>query len=68
MLQISEPGKVALVSVRSFEVQEDAAGNVVVVWEKACEENKQTARRRTGRYLLIKWVKGRLINNDFFKV
>jgi hypothetical protein len=76
VLQRSVPGKVALTNVRSLEVQEEAAGNVVVVWVKACEENKQIDRKRTSRFLtitsyqaldlgdkLLVWVKGWFINN-----
>lgn len=48
-LQVVVPGKEAPTSVRSFEVQELAEGNVVVVCAKAREENKQTDRKSTGR-------------------
>jgi hypothetical protein len=48
VLQRSVPGKVAPTRVRSFEVQEVAGGNVVVVCAKACDENnrKSTAVNR----------------------
>jgi hypothetical protein len=53
VLQESVPGKEAPVSVRSLEVQEDAAGNVVVICAKAFEENKQAGSKRTNRFLMI---------------
>ena len=53
VLQAFVPGKVALTSVRSLEVQDEAEGNVVVVCAKACEENKQAGRNRTIRRLMI---------------
>lgn len=53
VLQRSVPGKAAPVSVRSLEVQEDTGGNVVVVCEKALEENRQAGRKRTSRFLMI---------------
>jgi hypothetical protein len=77
VLQISVPGKVALVSVRSLEVQEEAAGNVVVVCARAREENKQAGSNSTSRCLMINsyqafclgdrlvGVKGWFINNSF---
>jgi hypothetical protein len=51
LLQVVVPGKAAPVSVRSFEVQELARGNVVVVCAKACEENRQAVIKRTNKAL-----------------
>src|SRR5690349_14118575 len=52
-LQIVVPGKAASTRRRSLEVQEVAGGNVVVVCEKACEENRQASRKRTSLFFMI---------------
>lgn len=52
-LQRVAPGKAAPTSVRSFEVQEFAEGNVVVVCANAFEENKQADRKRMSRLLRL---------------
>lgn len=43
-LQVVVPGKAAPTSVRSFEVQELAEGNVLVVCANTVEENKRISR------------------------
>ena len=53
VLQRSVPGKVAPVSMRSLDVQEVAAGNVVVVCDIPFEKNSKAGRKRSNIFLII---------------
>ena len=57
LLHTSVPGKVALTSVKSFDVQELAAGNVC---PKVFEKNNTAGKKRSSKLLVI------VVNHGFF--
>ena len=54
VLQVVVPGRLALTSTRSLEVQDVAGGNVVPVCAKAREQSIQASRKRKCRLLMIR--------------